>query len=150
MNYKIIEKDGSKGIADKYDNIIIPYEYKYINLSYFEKNELIIVCKDYLWGLINIKGEIIIPYKYRYISLYYFKENGLIEVINKNNLYGIINIKNEVIIPCKYKEIVFDYKKPELIRVDNSAILTEYFKFSYYFIKNDKIILYNKKKIYGI
>ena len=108
------------------------------------------IIKDGLEGIADEQDNIIIPCIYKKIWLQHFKENGLFEVINKNNLSRIINIKNEIIIPLKYEEIVFDYKKTELIRVYNSAILTEHPKYSYYFIKNDKIILYNKKKIYAV
>ena len=108
-----------------------------------------IIRKGGLEGIADEQDNIIIPCIYKKIWLQYFKENKLFRALNKNNLSGIINIKNETIIPFKYEEIIFINKNPELIRVDNDEI-TEYPKYSYYFIKNDKILLYNKDKIYAI
>ena len=132
---------GLYGIEDENKNIIIPCIYEHIILSYFEEIELIIVCEDSLWGLINIKGEIIIPYKYRYISLYDFKKTGLIIIRDKNGLYSLINIKDELLIPYgKYCYIMFN----------NIVAHSLNNRSTYYFIKNDKILLYKKNKIYAV
>ena len=144
MQYEVIVKDGLEGVADKQNNIIIPCKYEVIFLDSFEKTELIEVKdKNYLSGIINIKDEIIIPCIYKQIILCYFKEsNNSILYVNKNNLYGIINIKNEIIIPFKYINIII-YNNIFKCFFNNN-------EYTYYFIKNNKFLLYNKDKIYAI
>ena len=135
--YETIRKDGLSGIADEHDNIIIPCIYNMI-LSY---NEECIEVKDKndLWGLINIKNEVIIPCKYKSIFIDTFNKETLIMVQDKNDLWGIFNTKNEILIPCKYKDIII-YNK--IIR----CYLGNY-RITHYFIKNNKILIYNKKKL---
>ena len=142
MKYKIIERDGLKGIADEQDNIIIPCIYSYIKMNFFEETELIEVKdKNNLWGVINIKNEILIPCIYYNILINNIEKEILIEVRDKNGLYGVINIKNEILISFKY-EFITIYDK--IIR----CYLGNY-RPTHYFIKNNKILIYNKK-IYAV
>jgi len=92
------------------EEIIIPFEYKFIDVD-FSKSELILAeNRDGLYGFINRKNEITIPFEYEFA--YNFLNGFAIAVKNyEENYEGIIDELGNVIIPIRYDEIYILHPK---------------------------------------
>lgn len=109
-NYAIINKNHKFGLIDLNGNVVIPYEYDWID-EYDCNLGIIKVQKGSKYGYYSISGEIIIPCKYR----------SIINVPNRNDLFiadsQIINGVGDVVVPFHFQSIdidVFDYESVDV------------------------------------
>ncbi len=95
-NYCIAVKKNKFGVIDKNDNIIIDFNYDYLEFS--SNSKLILAAKENKYGFINIKNEEVIPFKYD--NALPFTE-GLAAVFI-NGKCGYISENGKNIIPLYY------------------------------------------------
>ena len=100
--------------------------------------ELKIVTKDGLWGVINKEGEEIIPVIYDELSDF---ENNLI-LGYKNNSFGILNAKGEEVLPFEYKNLI-NYKDDFYVGLKNNLSI-------HLFCPSKKINKYLNLSDYGL
>lgn len=93
---RVTSKDLKQGIIDKNNNVILPNEYKSLNVL----KDKIVYTKDNMMGILSLNGKNLLKNKYEYI--YPFQENYLIK--NKGK-YGIIDKNEKEIVPPKYDAI---------------------------------------------
>lgn len=129
----IIINNGEKGIIDTLGNIIVPCEYKYINLYGPE---------EYIVGINDKEGlyfynEMVIDTIYNEISL----ERPLIRV-SSNLKYGFINIYGDTIIPLDYSDNCGSANEGIIVvskRNKNKKNNQQEEKFGYYNIKGEML-----------
>ena len=86
------------GVSDEYGNIIIPYIYDKIKISF---NNYIRVWKERKVGLYNPSGKILI--KVSYVDIYVFDKKIYVK---KQDKIGLYNMKGEMLIPCIFDKII--------------------------------------------
>jgi len=67
-NYKLIVENDKKGIADKDAKVVVPAKYDEF-VDFLEKQRLVTVIKDGLYGVVNFEGNEVIPIKYSKIYI---------------------------------------------------------------------------------
>jgi len=94
------------GIMNITQEVIIPFEYKY--LDYINDNFIIAVNDIGRYGVINIKNEVIYPFEY--YDIYNIPENeGYLRIL-KDGKFGLINSSDsKIIIPLEYDDIIYSY-----------------------------------------
>lgn len=103
--------------------MVVPCEYTDICASNLD---LIQVCKNRFYGMLNHNFDLIIPCIYE--SLWFLSnENGFLEdrLVCKNSKgkYGIINLKNQVIVPCEHDSILDLEENQKNVKVINYIYL---------------------------
>ena len=97
----VANKDNKKGVIDIDENIIIPIEYKEINIE-----EKYILVKDFndKIGCFDIKGNLTVPFIYDLNSAYaMMSHNNNLMVHKSGEKYGIIDISNnKIVLPFEY------------------------------------------------
>ncbi len=86
------------GVSDEYGNIIIPYIYDKIKISF---NNYIRVWKEGKVGLYNPSGKLLI--KVSYDDIYVFDKKIYVK---KQDKIGLYNMKGEMLIPCIFDKII--------------------------------------------
>lgn len=86
------------GVSDEYGNIIIPYIYDKIKISF---NNYIRVWKEGKVGLYNPSGKLLI--KVSYDDIYVFDKKIYVK---KQDKIGLYNMKGKMLIPCIFDKII--------------------------------------------
>ncbi|MFP3594237.1 WG repeat-containing protein [Chryseobacterium sp. SIMBA_038] len=129
--------------------IIIPFEYKFLDAD-FSKSELITAENiDGLYGFINKKNETIIPFHFEYTTNF---SNGFAytsRFVEENNLgieyQGVIDEKGNKIFPIEYEEIYIHQKQ-------NCVLVKKESKWGILTLKKEQILPleFEKIEIFGI
>lgn len=101
--YFIFRSNGKYGAINKLGNIVVPFEYDYIN----DFSEGVAgVIKDGKLGFIDNSNKVIIPFNYNLesyeISEYIFKFSEGLVAVKKDGKWGYIDKSNNVVIPFIY------------------------------------------------
>lgn len=117
-SYFFAKKNDKWGVLDFNNNIIIPFEYEYLEFwifgktEYFSKN--IKAKRDGKWGIINLNNEIIIPFENNEFFNGIFenqndrKNQGITKFKGGNYKYGCIDSTGKTVIQPIYDEIEFN------------------------------------------
>lgn len=101
--YFIFRSNGKYGAIDKLGNIVIPFDYDYIN-DFSEG--LAGVIKEGKLGFVDNSNKVIIPFNYNLesyeISEYKFKFSEGLAAVKKDGQWGYIDKSNNVVIPFIY------------------------------------------------
>lgn len=90
-NGATVKKNGRWGVVDKFNHVIIPFEYQ--ELHEFE-GRYAIAKKNNQWGVIDETNQVIIPFEYEAIKYYTKNESFRAQ---KNGKRGVIDTTNSVI-----------------------------------------------------
>jgi len=100
--------------------ILIPAQYHQMSLF---KEQLSIVRKDSLWGVINTEGKEVIPLKYSSISKQYYYGEPPFFMVEQHRLWGTMDAKGKQMVPPMYQflqyEWMYTYPKLLLAQKDN-------------------------------
>lgn len=104
----VVCRSGKYGAIDRQGNIVIPFEYDWINgLGRSDSDKMVGAKKYGKYGVIDRVGNIIIDFRYDEVTC---SRTGLIEVSFKGRgrysyKYGVINVVGETILPCVYDDV---------------------------------------------
>ncbi|MCK8521463.1 WG repeat-containing protein [Aquimarina sp. D1M17] len=98
--YCVKEKDGKAGIVSDNLKTVIPFEYDNIEIRRYD-NSTIVVKKDNMYGVVNLKNEIVVPIIYQEIKGHF--DDKYIVVKDKKQI--LINQKNELVFNVSYDRI---------------------------------------------
>ncbi len=95
--------------------IIIPFEYQYLDVD-FSKSELVVAeNQDGFYGFINRKNEVIIPFQYQFASNFRNGFSYISRFVEQNGLgieyQGVIDEKGNIIFPMDYENIYLQIKQ---------------------------------------
>lgn len=165
------QKNGLWGVINDSNNIIIPFEYEYIEHTWYNDTThkaAYIVQKDGFVGTIDINNKVVIPFAYEAISSW-CEDSPEGHYVIKSKKYGFINPEGKTRIPAvyqglyvysynlirakrdgKYGVINFDNEvvipfEYELLRLDFNGELEEAY-FDKFVVKKDGIWSYLNKK----
>lgn len=107
--FGFIDKDGNEVIPLKYDDICcgsIFWKHNdfYRNFKWARHYNLLSVCLNGKWGLINKHGEIVIPLIYDKIRDYVSEEDRTVWAV-KNGKHGCLNQKGEIVILFEFEDM---------------------------------------------
>ena len=89
--YFRVRVDGSYGVVDMNDRMVVPFEYSYVgNMS----EDIIIVSKDRMYGCFDKDGKSVVPMEYEEIREYV---GGMARIRFKNR-FGFIDKKGEIVV----------------------------------------------------
>jgi hypothetical protein len=142
--------------------ILIPAQYHQMSLF---KEQLSIVRKDSLWGVINTEGKEVIPVKYSSISKQYYYGEPPFFMVEQHRLWGTMDAKGKQMIPPMYQflqyEWMYTYPKLLLAQKDNLwgfinlkgeevlPLKYDYIykdNYGYTLVKGDKVGLWNNRE----
>ena len=104
----IVCRSGKYGAIDLQSNIVIPFEYDWLNgLGRWDSDNMVGAKKYGKYGVIDRVGNMIIDFRYDEVTC---SRTGLIKVGLKGRgrysyKYGVINTAGETILPCVYDEV---------------------------------------------
>jgi len=121
--YFRITKNGKKGIINIEGNVLVPFEYDYMDCyvdagvyaSPYDSKTFLIVKKDKKWGVINLENEILLPFDYdciSYLDIYAGgwagMESGFLK-IEKNGKVGVAKIFKDTVLrlvhDCMFEDV---------------------------------------------
>ncbi len=124
----IMEKGEMKGLVDRQNNIVAPFEYSYINA--FDDSRYTTVKKGGKWGIMRNDGVLVHPVTMPYSEAMSFS-NGLSRV-KKGTLNGYIDTTGKEVLPLQYADAmdfnqwgyaqITDYKQNWLINTKGEEI----------------------------
>lgn len=113
-----IVQDGKIGLINHNAEIIIKPQYDKISTPVLGEDDLICVCKNKKWGIINTREEIVLPIEYNHIGC---DEKKQVFTVSKNYKTWVINRAQEVIVaPDKYEWIDAFYRGYAKVMIHNS------------------------------
>jgi len=91
-----VKKNGLWGIIDKTGNLVVPYQYEY--MDYWAGNYLVSMKNK--TGMIDRKGNLLIPVEYEHCSY-----GGSFATVYKSGRQGLLHYSGKVAVPAIYDEV---------------------------------------------
>lgn len=116
-DYYFAQKDGKWGVIDKSDKVILPFDYEFIERTWYNNftgKDKFIVQKNGHLGTVDFQNDIAIPLKYDAISGW-CEYGPPAHYVQRNQKIGLIDHKGEVLIPVTYDALT--YYTPNIILV---------------------------------
>jgi hypothetical protein len=137
------QKNGLWGVINDSNNIIIPFEYEYIEHTWYDDTShkaAYIVQKNGFVGTIDINNKVVIPFVYEAISGW-CEDSPEGHYVIKSKKYGFINPEGKTRIPAVYEGLyVYKYNlikakrdgKYGIINFDNEVVIP--FKYEFFYL----------------